>query len=760
MSMLVIEQKKGEQIIKSGERVKDINIVLSGAVRMKTKNEEFLLESGSVIGLLECSTGKYVCDYYADEDTLIVSYAYNQIDDFAKIFEEQPQYIYAFLHATLVQCQMLLDRHNQLQTNASEMYLFSVKQYREYILTCRNMNIEPVSFEKAKDIKSIVLTEPIRDWEVMYIDALSKQTTALMKQFYMTRQQLCVGEMMRTSELMNRAVLEIEQLNEYIERQSQVVFADDENDIIGLWFEIAKKMACLGEDLEPINKKMRQMQGFFTENSIFPSKEIFMRFQKYWQFDFKAYAKEHEEEQKSQNTDADFDEIDYFEYIISYAGYEQERKDELRVLMEEFRKVAGSESNDRRILEIRKNVTEMFFETYRRVFFKIVETDEDPSTILQLFLRFGFMDSGLLEEGQINELLVVNRLIDEKKCEHVYTFYEWLKMILSGEKETSKNEFDLDYFASLREMRKANKITADEEKMYQRDKVKKVQFELDNMFRTASKATYGRSSGYTPVLCGSALNIPLEKMILSQDKIIQAIDKIRAIDYRCFYREVLFFDPAHESFRMMIQKEVLPDVILLPNAGQRGMMWQEVESVSRESSARFLFPILSIADLDTIMIDVVGKYRWEICRKMQGVRWNDISEPSLTSEYYDFLEFYKKNRLLSSEGKEKLKSTLTRVKGSFREFFVLDYINWIRYESSGNFRLNKVSREILSRYCPFPHEIRYKLIENPMFKGIFSKYENLMIQKENKIKNSLSRYKNEGGEITQELMDTLHFYSR
>ena len=228
MSMLVIEQKKGEQIIKSGERVKDINIVLSGTVRMKTKNEDFLLESGSVIGLLECSTGKYICDYYADEDTLIVSYAYNQIDDFAKIFEEQPQYIYAFLHATLVQCQMLLDRHNQLQTNASEMYLFSVKQYREYILTCRNMNIEPVSFEKAKDIKSIVLTEPIMDWEVMYIDALSKQTTALMKQFYMTRQPLCVGEMMRTSALMNRAVLEIEQLNEYLERQSQVVFADDE----------------------------------------------------------------------------------------------------------------------------------------------------------------------------------------------------------------------------------------------------------------------------------------------------------------------------------------------------------------------------------------------------------------------------------------------------------------------------------------------------------------------------------------------------
>ena len=204
----------------------------------------------------------------------------------------------------------------------------------------------------------------------------------------------------------------------------------------------------------------------------------------------------------------------------------------------------------------------------------------------------------------------------------------------------------------------------------------------------------------------------------------------------------------------------MPDVILLPNIGQRGMMWQEVGSVSRESSARFLFPILSVADIDAGMLDVIGKYRWEICRKMQGVRWNDITEPSLTAEYYDYLEYYKKNRELSTEGKEKVKKAIKRAKGSYRDVFAIDYANWIKYESNGSFRLNKVARNILSRYCPFPNTIRYKLIENPMFKGIFSKYENLMIQQETKMKNTLSRYKNDGGEITEELMDTLHFYSR
>ena len=79
MSMLVVEQKKGDHIIKKGELVCDINIILRGAVILKTKNDEFRLESGSVIGLLECAKGRYICDYVVDEDSLIVSYPYQNI---------------------------------------------------------------------------------------------------------------------------------------------------------------------------------------------------------------------------------------------------------------------------------------------------------------------------------------------------------------------------------------------------------------------------------------------------------------------------------------------------------------------------------------------------------------------------------------------------------------------------------------------------------------------------------------------------------
>ena len=50
---------------------------------------------------------------------------------------------------------------------------------------------------------------------------------------------------------------------------------------------------------------------------------------------------------------------------------------------------------------------------------------------------------------------------------------------------------------------------------------------------------------------------------------------------------------------------------------------------------------------------MIGDFRWELCRRVQGMRWNDVTEHSLTSDYYDYVMFYSKNRDLSQEAKEK-----------------------------------------------------------------------------------------------------------
>ena len=205
-------------------------------------------------------------------------------------------------------------------------------------------------------------------------------------------------------------------------------------------------------------------------------------------------------------------------------------------------------------------------------------------------------------------------------------------------------------------------------------------------------------------------------------------------------------------------REVLPDIILMPNAGTKAMMWQETAGIKRTTSARFLFPIFTAADMDEMMIETVGRFRWEICRKEQGVHWNDIREKSLTSEYCDYIQFYRKNHELSPEAKEKIKGQLVRARNNHREVFVKDYVNHIKYESKGSFRLNRIVRDILGRYCPFTKEIREELKPNPMYTNVMSRYDVETAKKVQRITAVYEKYKKAGGVITQELRDNLLYY--
>ena len=92
-----------------------------------------------------------------------------------------------------------------------------------------------------------------------------------------------------------------------------------------------------------------------------------------------------------------------------------------------------------------------------------------------------------------------------------------------------------------------------------------------------------------------------------------------------------------------------------------------------------------------------------------------MSERSLTSEYFDYVQFFRKNHELTNEAKEKIKTSLQRAKNSFKEMFVRDYIVWVFFEGTGSPRLNKVARKILLTYCPFPAKLSKTLEQNPMF---------------------------------------------
>ncbi len=89
---------------------------------------------------------------------------------------------------------------------------------------------------------------------------------------------------------------------------------------------------------------------------------------------------------------------------------------------------------------------------------------------------------------------------------------------------------------------------------------------------------------------------------------------------------------------------------------QKAMMWQETAGGRRDTSGKdFLFPVMTAGNLDELMLETAGRFRWEMCRKEQGARWNDIREMSLTSEYYDYVQYYKRITTFPRRQKEKIK---------------------------------------------------------------------------------------------------------
>ena len=775
--MVAIELKKNEHLVRKGETTKAIYIVLRGSVNLQTDYNQITLGTGSVVGFMLGLSDEYVCDYVAAEDSLIASYKYESPEDYKTIFREQPKYCFAFLHAVMKQYRTIYDVYQALEDSAKEISDFVAKQYSDYEIHCAQADFDMKEVEIG-ELTEVYEPEPIRSWEFGYFRDLVEIPEKNLRYLYSEKEDLTIGVLLQLAEIMSRMIANMDALKQYIQNARESLLREDE-DLLELWYDLAMKYAQIGEGTENVDKRVAELESFLRKTGFYGEEEIDARLDYYKSVDFLDYVKNHQSSvEMDENEDGEVAEVlsreqvlktDFATYIMKYAGYEQVEIDACKQLIAEYDKIAEVQDYTPEMQKTRRALTKVFYEIYEKAFLRAVHA-RSISTIMKLFFNFGVLDLQMAGEQNLDGLMAISELLDNQWKEqkqwdadgesfsHVYSVYQWLCLIYRGEKEPSKNEFDIDYAGHLLEMRKNHEITHEEENVLKRDQLKKVEFEIRNMFMTNNRITYGRITTFCPVLHSKDFMRSIDQLIVSAMTINAAIDEIRELDYSCFYREVFFASPKYGIDRTEIMKEVLPDVILMPNIGSRAMMWQETAGVKKDTPARFIFPVMTTSDLSDMMLETIGRYRWEICRKILGVRWNDIREKSLTSEFYDYIQFYRKNRDLSQQAKERVKADLVHAKNNYREVFVADYVSWMKYESQGNFRLNKVSRRIISEYVPFKAEIRKKLEENPMYKELFTKSNIIAARKREKEKVLFDRYVAAGGAITPELEAHLTYY--
>ena len=317
------------------------------------------------------------------------------------------------------------------------------------------------------------------------------------------------------------------------------------------------------------------------------------------------------------------------------------------------------------------------------------------------------------------------------------TAYEWLCLIFEGKVEPSKNEFDMEFPKYLKQQYDDGEIKMDEMKRLSNDRKAKVSFEIQNFLRLGSRMTYGRISTYVPVFTEESSPRPPATSITTYKAVHDTLNMIRSIDYSCFTRQIVYSNTNIGVTREFIDTEILPYIILMPNGGTRSALWQEISGAYRNTA---------------------GEFRWEMCRREQGVHWNDVTVPSLTSLFCDYLQFYRKNHELSPDLREKIKAQLQSARNSSKAVFVSDYMNYVVYESAGSLRLNKVSRDIIFRFCPFTKGIRDKLqTSSPAYQKLIERYDIKLAQKLRLMEIVYSKIEKAGAAVPAEIKQQREF---
>lgn len=720
---------KGESIHDSLQQVEKLEIVLSGSVKAYNAFSSMTLTVGGIIGCLESPGAAYSYTYEALEDAVVFEYAYTKAGDLERVIASNPKIIANLANAAERMYIESYQSYQRIVNDADALCRFMKDSYNTYIDLCvrYKANVQALSF--MEELTKFAPEEDVPAWEPQFINAMRTLAPEVKKSLYASSVYVGLGQIMNAVYGTLRIAALIQEAAAYLSEISDFVISGNAGDYFDLYSNLLYHVSSNPfADTTPIEASVSKLIIYMTDSVYVDSEMLEARVKEY-----KRTLKDIEEAalaEESNDVAMDaYEALDHsLEIIFDYALIEPEMMEEFRGFLDEYKLLPDKNATDDTARKLRRNISNGFYEIYSRAFVRSID-DRNVPIVLRMFFEFGYMDEELCG---INNAAALYDIVRERKSdpkEKVLTIYEWLKLILAGKAEPSKDEFDMDFPAYLRDRRNNGYISKEQEQKMLTDPKEKVFFEISNFFMIGNRVTYGRVTTFCPVLSEHNILRPIKSMYLTPEKVYEALDEVRNIDYSCFYREVMYTNPKVGINQEYIHSEILPYVIMMPNIGQRGSMWQETEGTKKDTPGRMMLPICPLEDVSELVIKLCGEFKWELCKHIQGVHWNDVTDPSLTAEYCDYMQFYRKNRDLSTDAKEKLKLQLQRAKNNYKQAFVIDYVQWVKFEAKGSPRLNKVSRSILFKYATFPEAIRKEIGSNPMYGELIEKRKLKIAQK-------------------------------
>ncbi len=713
---------KNQTIIQAGNPFACFHIITEGSVAAiydSTENpKSFTLKKGDVIGIFDFSFKEYSFTYKALESTSVITYTLTDFSHLEKLLEEHKELSHFLILSMVHSFSKVISYYHALTSQRERIYQYIVTASSNYQKLCKMMDLPMKSLANKDQLQPFTPGQEEPDfWLESFYQSL--KSPILEKNPIFSNTALIVGLLARSVGDMHKVLYCCEDISDYLHDISQLLVNETSLDLFDLYTDLLFRAKSTKKETSALEDRINKMVSILSNHNFIDKTLVTNRIQEYERelkrdhsYDTALEESLPQVEQKLSHS---------MDIILDYADTMAVTRNEFIKYIDLYKKLSDKNSLDKNADMIRRHLTRLFNIIYTEVF-QIALSDPTPPTIVKMFLHFGYVDPELAGLNNAAYLYSIAKNYQGNPTNGIYTLYEWITAIYEGKKQPSRNELSQDYSSYVHTLRAQGKIdTKGVQKMLD-DTTGKVMYELESMFPSVNKITQGHFTTFCPIFIQENVVKDLSSILITPYKLKESLNKLLEIDFSAFYRSYLYADDKL-GLREHVLIDIHPDFIIMPNVGSNGICWQEIEGMQRSTPGRMMISAFHAENLDRTIVNMVGDFRWEMCRRVQGMRWNDITEHSLTSEYYDYAMFYNKNRDLSQDAKEKIKLTMARAKNSYKNMFVMDYANWILSESKGSVKLNKVARRILSTYIPFRAEICANLMTNNNFTEHIQAYD-------------------------------------
>ncbi len=756
--MPFIDLPKNRTIYKAGQPLTALHLITSGSVRVCSPTGEYVIGKGDMIGICEICSEVHFLAYETLEAVHIMNYPLPNPEALQDLFERNPDLASLSVLSAFRQMCTMLNHCEESALTCGNLYNRLHEHLNAYQAFCGQYQLTARELTDLEQITTYVGMETPDMWLTDFYQGLLQIFSANPAASVAREPAVVTGFLRKASLDFRKTFLSLEEQLNYQKQLLHYYISPEEEDLFSCYTNLFYQVAQASADTADIYAAIQEVISTITSNAALDKPQLAARLQSFRENMTRLGTKQPVSSDTPQGEALD-QLTGSLSVILEYAAADIETSAAFRQNVDDYKQLSDKSSSDEHACRLRRKLTEGFYTLYTHVLKKSLTADAPLPLPVKLFLIFGYVDEDLAGAANSAYLTRLASGQDEMNGDGVYTFYNWIKNIYEGKKQPSRNEFGEDYIDYLHKQKASGKLTEQELRDLTDNPMRKVEFEIRNMFPTVNKITYGRVTTFCPIFTSDNILKDPASCHVTAAAVRSVLDRIRSVDYSAFYRETLNTD-CPVAQKETIHVECLPDMILMPNAGIRGVTWQEIEGRKRTTPARMMLSVFHMEDLYATTIRLVGDYRWEMCKRVQGARWNDLSERSLTSEYFDYIQFYKKNNDLTPEAKDRIRQSLMGAKNSFKEMFIRDYLLWIMLESTASPRLNKIARQILFTYCPFSYEVRQRVQSNPLYGELLRRHDVKCQQHLSHLTKLCQKLRNEGTQVPETIEQEVEYYKK